>query len=233
MYSGGADSVCAAAILADKYDIYGITFSYGQRAKREIVVAKKLARRLKMKKHKIVDIGFMKNLYGDNVLTDSKRNVPNKFEYSIVVPIRNAVFLSIATAWAYTLGAQLVGYGAHTGDIHYPDCRPVFAKKLADTFNLGEKDGIKLGLRKKIKIWSPYADSFSKSDLLRMGHEKLGDTLFVVENVNPIVKKRSWNESAYGLQILIFLRRPNFMPSFSPRLNVSASFLANTGLQSG
>ena len=54
MYSGGADSVCAAAILADKYDIYGITFSYGQRAKREIVVAKKLARRLKMKKHKIV-----------------------------------------------------------------------------------------------------------------------------------------------------------------------------------
>ena len=83
VYSGGADSVCAAAILADKYDIYGITFSYGQRAKREIVVAKKLARRLKMKKHKIVDIGFMKNLYGDNVLTDSKRNVPNKFEYSI------------------------------------------------------------------------------------------------------------------------------------------------------
>ena len=220
VYSGGADSVCAAAILADKYDVYGITFSYGQRAKHEIVVAKKLARRLKMKKHKIVDIGFMKSLYGDDVLTDPKRNVPDKFEYSIVVPIRNAVFLSIATAWAYTLGAQMVGYGAHTGDIHYPDCRPVFAKKLADTFNLGEKDGIKLGLRKKIKIWSPYADSFSKSDLLRIGHEKLGDTLFE-------------NESAYGLQILIFLRRPNFMPSFSPRLNVSASFLANTGLQSG
>ena len=70
-------------------------------------MAKKLARRLKMKKHKIVDIGFMKNLYGDNVLTDSKRNVPNKFEYSIVVPIRNDRLPP-----HYTLGAQLV-YGAH------------------------------------------------------------------------------------------------------------------------
>ena len=187
VYSGGADSVCAAAILADKYDIYGITFSYGQRAKREIVVAKKLARRLKMKKHKIVDIGFMKNLYGDNVLTDSKRNVPNKFEYSIVVPIRNAVFLSIATAWAYTLGAQLVGYGAHTGDIHYPDCRPVFAKKLADTFNLGEKDGIKLGLRKKIKIWSPCGFILKESRVSRA----------------PSLTNHSLRMK-YGLQILIF-----------------------------
>ncbi len=178
VYSGGADSVCAAIMLADKYDVYGITFSYGQRAKREVVVAKKLARHLGMKKHKIVDIGFMKDLYGDDVLTDPKRDVPDKFDYSIVVPIRNAVFLSIATAWAYTLGAQLVGYGAHTGDIDYPDCRPAFAKKLADTFNVGEKDGIESGLRKKIKIWSPYADSLSKSDLLKVGYKKLGGTLF-------------------------------------------------------
>ena len=100
VYSGGIDSVCAATMLADKYDIYGITFSYGQRAKREIVMAKKLARHLGMKKHKIVDIGFMKSLYGDDVLTNSKRIVPDKFEYSIVVPIRNAVFFySIKTRY--------------------------------------------------------------------------------------------------------------------------------------
>ena len=59
----------------------------------------------------------MKELYGDsNVLTSSKRKIPSKFDYSIVVPIRNAVFLSIASAWAFTLNASLVVYGAHTGD---------------------------------------------------------------------------------------------------------------------
>ena len=51
----------------------------------------------------------MKELYGDsNVLTNTKKKMPSKFEYSIVVPIRNAIFLSIATAWAFTLNAELV-----------------------------------------------------------------------------------------------------------------------------
>lgn len=72
----------------------------------------------------------MKDLYGEsNVLTSSKKNIPKSFDYSIVVPVRNAVFLSIGTAWAFTLNASLVAYGAHKGDWHYPDCRPNFAKK--------------------------------------------------------------------------------------------------------
>ena len=72
----------------------------------------------------------MKNLYGDsNVLTSTKNKIPQKFDYSIIVPIRNAVFLSIATAWAYTLNAPLVAFGAHTGDKNYPDCKPSFSKK--------------------------------------------------------------------------------------------------------
>jgi 7-cyano-7-deazaguanine synthase len=121
----------------------------------------------------------MKNLYGDsNVLTSKKRNIPSKFDYSIVVPIRNAVFLSIASAWAYTLNASLVAYGAHTGDKHYPDCRPVFAKKLESAFNHGEIDGINSGLRKNIKIWSPYREGLSKSDLLKYGIKNLGNAIF-------------------------------------------------------
>ena len=95
----------------------------------------------------------MKQLYGNsNVLTNTKRKIPSKFDYSIVVPIRNAVFLSIASAWAYTLNASLVAYGAHTGDKNYPDCRPNFARKLESAFNQGETDGIKIGLRKKIQM---------------------------------------------------------------------------------
>lgn len=179
IFSGGVDSVCAASFLKSKYELYGISFSYGQKANREIAAAKRLAKRLKLKEHKVIDIGFMRNLYGNsNVLTSQKRKIPDTFDYSIVVPIRNAVFLSIASAWAYTLGASVVAYGAHTNDRHYPDCRPAFTKKLESAFNQGEIDGINSGLRKKIEIWSPYRAGLSKSDLLEIGIKNLGDFIF-------------------------------------------------------
>ena len=172
IFSGGVDSACVAAMLKAQYDqVYGITFSYGQRADREITAAKYLAKKLKLKQHKIVDISFMKGLYGDsNVLTGARsKRLPGSFEYSIVVPIRNAVFLSIATAWAFSIGATRVAYGAHAGDSSYPDCRPEFAKKLQSALNEGESDGIKSGMRKKIEVWSPYAAGLTKEDLLRGG----------------------------------------------------------------
>jgi len=179
VFSGGIDSVCAVSFLKSKYELYGITFSYGQKANMEIAAAKSFAKKLGLKEHKIIDIGFMKNLYGNsNVLTSSKRKIPTKFEYSIVVPIRNAVFLSIASAWAFTLNASLVAYGAHTGDTNYPDCRPKFAKKLENAFNEGEIDGINSKLRKNIEIWSPYRKGLSKSDLLKTGIKNLGDSIF-------------------------------------------------------
>ena len=179
VFSGGIDSICAASFLKSSYELYGITFSYGQKANMEIVAAKSFAKKLRLKQHKIIDIGFMKDLYGNsNVLTSTKRSIPNKFEYSIVVPIRNAVFLSIAAAWAFTLHASLVVYGAHTGDKQYPDCRPSFAKKLESAFNQGEVDGINSKLRKNIKIWSPYREGLSKSDLLKSGVNSLGSAIF-------------------------------------------------------
>ncbi|MDH3677017.1 MAG: 7-cyano-7-deazaguanine synthase [Nitrosopumilus sp.] len=179
VFSGGVDSVCAASYLKSKFDLYGISFSYGQKANKEIIAAKSFAKKLGLKQHKVVDIGFMKELYGDsNVLTSSKRKIPSRFDYSIVVPIRNAVFLSIASAWAFTLNATLVAYGAHTGDKNYPDCRPNFAKKLESSFNQGEIDGINSGLRKNIEIWSPYKEGLSKSNLLRVGYKILGKSIF-------------------------------------------------------
>ena len=179
VFSGGVDSVCVASLLKSKYELYGITFSYGQKANMEIKAAKSFAKKLDLKEHKIIDIDFMKNLYGNsNVLTSKKRKIPTKFEYSIVVPIRNAVFLSIASAWAFTLNASLVVYGAHTGDTNYPDCRPKFAKKLENAFNEGEIDGINSKLRKNIEIWSPYRKGLSKSDLLKSGLKNLGDSIF-------------------------------------------------------
>jgi 7-cyano-7-deazaguanine synthase len=179
IYSGGIDSVCICAHLKKKYELYGISFSYGQRASNEILAAKKFVRVIGLKEHKVVNIDFMKSLYGDtNVLTNSKNEIPKSFDYSIVVPIRNAIFLTIASAWAFSIGASLVAYGAHTGDKSYPDCRPAFTKKIESAFNQGEIDGINLGIRKKIHVWSPFSDGLSKSDLLGIGYSVFGDKIF-------------------------------------------------------
>ncbi|HET8720130.1 MAG TPA: 7-cyano-7-deazaguanine synthase, partial [Candidatus Nitrosotenuis sp.] len=126
-----------------------------------------------------VAIDFMKTLYGkSNVLTSSEKKIPSKFDYSIVVPIRNGIFLSIASAWAFSLGASLVAYGAHTDDRKYPDCRPRFSKKLESALNEGEIDGIKQGIRKRIQVWTPYLAGKSKSSLIKDGYKKFGSEIF-------------------------------------------------------
>jgi len=179
VFSGGIDSISMCAYLKEKYELYGISFLYGQKANQEIKKAKAFAKILRLKEHKIVNISFMKELYGNtNVLTDSKKKIPSKFNYSIVVPIRNGIFLSIATAWAFSINASLVAYGAHTGDKNYPDCRPTFSKKLESSFNQGEIDGIKSKIRKKIEIWSPYKAKLTKKQLLKKGYSVFGDDIF-------------------------------------------------------
>ena len=45
VFSGGVDSVCAVSFLKSKYELYGITFSYGQKANMEIKAAKSFAKK--------------------------------------------------------------------------------------------------------------------------------------------------------------------------------------------
>lgn len=178
VFSGGLDSACYAAELAAGRELYGITFSYGQRAARELEAARELAGIVGLKEHRVADMGFMAGLYGgSNALTGSGP-VPESFDYSIVVPARNAVFLTVAAAWALEIGAGTVAYAAHSGDLNYPDCRPEFSAKLAEALNLAESDGIASGSKRKLQIASPYAEGRSKSDLLRSGHGRLGADIF-------------------------------------------------------
>ena len=179
--SGGLDSVCTAAYLSKEkgYDLYMLTYIYGQRAKKEVQQARKFSKVLKAKDYRIIDISFMKNLYGrTNALTDSKQRLSENFDYSMVVPVRNAIFITIATAWAMSIKANLVAYGAHSGDIHYPDCRPEFIKSITRTLNMAEIDGITSGIRKKITVWSPAMDGMDKSKLLSIGYKIIGDKIF-------------------------------------------------------
>ena len=77
-----------------------------------------------------------------------------------------------------SISAQLVAYGAHIGDKQYPDCRPTFIKSITKTLNLAEADGIRLGFRRKITVWSPAVNGMDKSELLSKGYRILGDKIF-------------------------------------------------------
>ncbi|MEO9362536.1 MAG: 7-cyano-7-deazaguanine synthase [Nitrososphaera sp.] len=178
--SGGLDSVCYAATLAKDHDIYMITFAYGQRAKREIDAARYFAKVLKAEEHRIIDIGFMKELYGrSNALTDGRQELSRDFARNLVVPIRNAIFIAIAGAWAMSIDARVVAYGAHSGDVpHYADCRPEFAKAMSEALNIADIDSVRAGQRQEIEVVSPAVQGLSKSELLKAGHAALGDRLF-------------------------------------------------------
>ncbi|GIU70788.1 MAG: 7-cyano-7-deazaguanine synthase [Candidatus Nitrosocaldaceae archaeon] len=178
IFSGGLDSISTAAYLKEQgYQLYLLTFNYGQRATKEVRVAEEFGNKLGAE-HKIIDISFMKELYGKSNVLTYHANIPSKFDYSIVVPVRNAVFLTIASAWAFSINANLLAYGAHKDDKNYPDCRREFAKALEEALNLAEEDGIKQKIREKIEIWSPAIEGFDKKDLISIGYKILGSDIF-------------------------------------------------------
>jgi 7-cyano-7-deazaguanine synthase len=178
--SGGLDSCGTGAYWRrEGYELYLLTFNYGQRASQEIERAKEIGKALGAKEHKILDISFMKELYGgSNILTDGTQEMASSFQSNIIVPIRNAVFLTIGTAYSFSIGAPLLVYGAHLTDQPYPDCRPGFAKELASALNLGDIDAIHQGTHPEIKIWSPAIQGLTKDAMLKLSFRLLGKHVY-------------------------------------------------------
>jgi 7-cyano-7-deazaguanine synthase len=183
IFSGGLDSTCTLAYIKNKgYQVYTLTFKYGQRNKYEINIAKSLIDIIGVNDYKIIDISFMKELYKESksaLISNTDNKIGIIFDYSIVVPVRNAIFISMASAYAFSINADLVVYGSHKDDsIYYPDCRIEFIKNLENALNLGEIDGINQGIRNRIEIWSPTIDNLNKLDLVKIGYKLLGDNIF-------------------------------------------------------
>jgi 7-cyano-7-deazaguanine synthase len=115
--SGGADS-STVAYWAKKegYDVYALTFKYGQIADREVESARKIAESLCVQ-WKSLDLSSLKDVFGD-VTSLCNPDIPmtSSFSDPIIVPFRNGVFLSIAVAYAVSVGADKIFYGAHGSD---------------------------------------------------------------------------------------------------------------------
>lgn len=154
LLSGGLDSTtCMSVAHREGYELYPISFNYGQRHKRELESAKAVASFYEVKDHRIFKIDYV----GGSALTDPSISVPPYKEASGIpvtyVPARNILFLSYALGYAETIGAEAIFIGVSSIDYSgYPDCRPEFIEAFQQVVKVGTKTGLE---GKSIEIRTP------------------------------------------------------------------------------
>ncbi len=179
IYSGGMDSFTILnRAIKEGFEVYALTFDYGQKHKKEIRYAESVCQELGIS-HRIIDITAINQLLQSSSLTSDKAIPEGHYEAanmkSTVVPNRNMILLSLAIGYAVDIGSNKVYYGAHSGDhAIYPDCRPDFVHAMNRVAKLanyepvdivtpylnGDKieilaDGLKMGLDYG-KTWTCY-----------------------------------------------------------------------------
>ncbi|OEU46761.1 MAG: 7-cyano-7-deazaguanine synthase QueC [Desulfobacterales bacterium S7086C20] len=173
--SGGLDSTTAMAIAkSEGYDIYSLSFRYGQRHGLELKAAQQVARKLDARKHLVIDIDLAK--IGGSALTDDidvpKAKTYKEMEKEIpvtYVPARNTIFLSCALAWAEVLGSSDIFIGVNAIDYSgYPDCRPEYVEAFEHMANLATKAGVEG--KTKIRIRTPLI-RMTKAQIIQRGIE--------------------------------------------------------------
>ncbi|RJG48665.1 7-cyano-7-deazaguanine synthase QueC [Motilimonas pumila] len=175
IYSGGMDSFTVLnQAIQQGYQVFALTFNYGQRHVKEVEVAKAFCQRQNIN-HKVIDISAINEIIAGSSLT-SDIDVPtgdydNDNMASTVVPNRNMILLSLAIGYAVSIKAEKVFYGAHSGDhLIYPDCRPEFVEQMNQVAAIANFE--------KVTIETPFLHS-SKIEILQAGIEmklNYGDT---------------------------------------------------------
>lgn len=167
IYSGGLDStVLLYQLRKENHEVFALSVHYGQRHhQRELSAARQLCH-LNDIEHRVADLSGIAPLLAGSSLTDLSIPIPEgHYEEdsmkSTVVPNRNMILLSLATAWAISLKADSVAYAAHGGDhTLYPDCRESFARAIDKAIRLTDWH--------PVYLHHPFV-RLSKSDLVRLG----------------------------------------------------------------
>jgi 7-cyano-7-deazaguanine synthase len=149
LLSGGMDSAVCLALAKEKgFELYAVTFNYGQRNQYELEAAKKLADAYNVREHLIMDLDMRK--IGGSALTDDIE-VPTTETKGIpvtYVSARNLVFLSVAVSWSEVIGARSIYIGANVRDYSgYPDCRGGFLKSFEKTADLSTKKETRISIK--------------------------------------------------------------------------------------
>lgn len=186
LLSGGLDSATAAAVARrDGFDLYALSFDYGQRHQGEVHAAQALAAALEVVEHKIATIDL--GTFGGSALTTHELAIP-KADADVetagrqasggpttaggsaipitYVPARNTIFLSFALAWAEVLDSTDIFIGINAVDYSgYPDCRPEYLAAFEALARLATRAGVEGGA---LTVHAPLLH-LSKAEIITLG----------------------------------------------------------------
>jgi len=173
LLSGGLDSATTAAIARQQgFTLFALSVDYGQRHRFELTAARRVAQSLGVKRHVVLSVDLSQ--FGGSALTDAI-DVPKDRDAEAMshgipatyVPARNTVLLSLALAYAETVGAADIFLGVNAVDYSgYPDCRPEYIAAFAALAKLATKAGVEGRL--KFAIHAPLIRR-TKAEIIRRG----------------------------------------------------------------
>jgi 7-cyano-7-deazaguanine synthase len=254
LLSGGVDSTTALAIAqAEGYEVYALSFDYGQRHGIELESARLVAEKSRVKKHLVININ-LRDIGGSALTADLE--VPKKsadagkrgnaeeknlraYELSTLrsipityVPARNTIFLSFALAWAEVLEAEDIFIGANAIDYSgYPDCRPEFIKAFEDMANLATKASVEGKCR--FMIHAPLID-LTKGEIIKKGIELGVDYSLTWSCYDPQRRKRAKARKRGSAEARNSLRTsglPDFRTIYAPCMKCDSCRLRAKGFK--
>jgi 7-cyano-7-deazaguanine synthase len=214
LLSGGLDSATTLAIAKEEgYEVFALSFRYGQRHEIEIGSAEQIAKSSGVSEHRVIEIDLRG--FGGSALTDAIEIPKNRGEDEMAsgipvtyVPARNTIFLSYALAWAEVIGAHDIFIGVNALDYSgYPDCRPEFISQFEKLARVATKAGVE-GTR--YQIHAPLVE-MTKAQIIRKG-AKLG----VQFSLTTSCYDPTPNGSACGECDSCLLRRKGFREAGMP-----------------
>jgi len=173
LVSGGVDSTTVLALARRQgFEIYALSFDYGQRHRAELEAARRVVKHIGVAAHAVVKIDL--RTFGGSALT-AEIEVPKgrdagrmSSEIPITyVPARNTIFLSVALGWCEVLKAEDIFIGVNAIDYSgYPDCRPQFLEAFERLATLATREGVEG--RARYRIHAPLVH-MTKAQIIRAG----------------------------------------------------------------
>jgi 7-cyano-7-deazaguanine synthase len=172
LLSGGMDSATAGAVAREQgFELYALSFRYGQRHATELTAAAHVAERLGARRHVVLQIDL--RAIGGSALTGDLE-VPKDTPLDRIggaipptyVPARNTIFLSFAMGWAEVLEASDIFIGANALDYSgYPDCRPEYIEAFERMATLATRAGVE---GRRLRIHTPLI-GLTKAEIVTLG----------------------------------------------------------------
>jgi len=181
----GLDSFCYLGQYISKYKIEVLIFNYGQRSQQGVEQTTYLINSL-TEKHsflirRTIQLQALKFLYPKSQQINKYGLIEPIYQPKVVLSLRNTIFLTIAIAYAKTVGAKKVIIGATTDDASpylelpkFPDLNSSYLLNLEKLLDIGCPPWAP----GPVEIWSPARSGMSKAKNLRNGFEIFGDLIF-------------------------------------------------------